>query len=146
MPQAEGIWETNDRWGLSKVKTLTCPSEDRLVACGGSLNNSDIRVNDNNFPSKLVVLVNAIILFQNQHTIFIRSYIRAFLAVFFRKTQPFSIFLPVKYLALDVGRARKSPQARDLQWSPMRSQKFPCQFTEMKMKWFIKGILDRSIL
>lgn len=42
------------------MKTLTCPSEDRLVACGGSLNNSDIRVNDNNFPSKLVVLVNAI--------------------------------------------------------------------------------------
>lgn len=36
------------------MKTLTCPSEDRLVACGGSLNNSDIRVNDNNFPSKLV--------------------------------------------------------------------------------------------
>lgn len=54
------------------MKTLTCPSEDRLVACGGSLNNSDIRVNDNNFPSKSVVLVNAIILFQNQHTIFIR--------------------------------------------------------------------------
>lgn len=54
------------------MKTLTCPSEDRLVACGGSLNNSDIRVNDNNFPNKLVVLVNAIILFQNQHTIFIR--------------------------------------------------------------------------
>lgn len=45
------------------MKTLTCPSEDRLVACGGSLNNSDIRVNDNNFPSKSVVLVNAIILF-----------------------------------------------------------------------------------
>ena len=54
------------------MKTLICPSEDRLVACDGSLNNSDIRVNDNNFPSKLVVLVNAIILFQNQHTIFIR--------------------------------------------------------------------------
>lgn len=54
------------------MKTLTCPSEDRLVACAGSLNNSDIRVNDNNFPSKSVVLVNAIVLFQNQHTIFIR--------------------------------------------------------------------------